>query len=232
MSRRVGSPKALVTALTAAVNSSGLSPGCRSSSLARGYSTYVRSGNVSAGAAGRSDRMPTESDVLEALRPVEDPEIHRSIVDLDMVKEVAIDGGAVKVTVALTVSGLPAQDRDHPAGDRGGEPARRSQRGRRRPHGDERRAARGAGAAAAVRARHRRRRRAAGAGQPVHRRPHAGAGGRVGEGRSRASRRSAPTSRSRSRSAVIRWRRSTPTSGASRCRACSGSTGRRSSSTT
>src|SRR5687767_1272712 len=52
-------------------------------------------------------RMPTESAVLEALRPVEDPEIHKSIVDLDMVKEVAINGGAVKVTVALTVPGCP-----------------------------------------------------------------------------------------------------------------------------
>ena len=30
--------------------------------------------------------MPTEAEVLDALRPVEDPEIHRSIVDLDMVR--------------------------------------------------------------------------------------------------------------------------------------------------
>ena len=51
--------------------------------------------------------MPTEAAVLEALRPVEDPELHQSIVDLDMVKEVAIDGGSVKVTVALTVPGCP-----------------------------------------------------------------------------------------------------------------------------
>jgi ATP-binding protein involved in chromosome partitioning len=51
--------------------------------------------------------MPTEAAVLEALRPVEDPELHQSIVDLDMVKEVAIDGGRVAVTVALTVSGCP-----------------------------------------------------------------------------------------------------------------------------
>jgi ATP-binding protein involved in chromosome partitioning len=51
--------------------------------------------------------MPTEAAVLEALRPVEDPEIHQSIVDLDMVKEVAIDGGRVAVTVALTVAGCP-----------------------------------------------------------------------------------------------------------------------------
>ena len=51
--------------------------------------------------------MPTEAAVLEALRPVEDPELHQSIVDLDMVKDVAIDGGRVAVTVALTVSGCP-----------------------------------------------------------------------------------------------------------------------------
>ena len=51
--------------------------------------------------------MPTEAEVLEALRPVEDPEIHRSIVDLDMVRGVAIDGDQVRVTVALTVAGCP-----------------------------------------------------------------------------------------------------------------------------
>jgi ATP-binding protein involved in chromosome partitioning len=53
--------------------------------------------------------MPTEAAVLEALRPVEDPELHQSIVDLDMVKEVAIEGGRVAVTVALTVAGCPLQ---------------------------------------------------------------------------------------------------------------------------
>jgi len=51
--------------------------------------------------------MPTEAEILEALRPVEDPEIHRSIVDLNMVKGIAVDGGNVQVTVALTVAGCP-----------------------------------------------------------------------------------------------------------------------------
>jgi len=51
--------------------------------------------------------MTTEAEVLEALRPVEDPEIRRSIVDLEMVKSVEIDGGTVSVTVALTVAGCP-----------------------------------------------------------------------------------------------------------------------------
>ncbi|MHB8671521.1 MAG: Mrp/NBP35 family ATP-binding protein [Acidimicrobiales bacterium] len=52
--------------------------------------------------------MPvTEAQVVEALRPVQDPELHRSIVDLDMVRDVRIEGGAVAVTVALTVAGCP-----------------------------------------------------------------------------------------------------------------------------
>ncbi|MGQ0742786.1 MAG: Mrp/NBP35 family ATP-binding protein [Acidimicrobiales bacterium] len=49
----------------------------------------------------------TREQVIEALRPVQDPELHRSIVDLDMVAEVAIDGARVSVTVALTVVGCP-----------------------------------------------------------------------------------------------------------------------------
>jgi ATP-binding protein involved in chromosome partitioning len=52
--------------------------------------------------------MPvSEAQVIEALRPVEDPELHRSIVDLDMVRRVAIDGPRVAVTVALTIAGCP-----------------------------------------------------------------------------------------------------------------------------
>jgi ATP-binding protein involved in chromosome partitioning len=52
--------------------------------------------------------MPvTEDQVLEALRPVEDPELHRSIVDLDMVRRIDVDGGRVAVTVALTIAGCP-----------------------------------------------------------------------------------------------------------------------------
>ena len=54
--------------------------------------------------------MPTESEILEALRPVTDPELHRSIVDLGMVEGVQVDGGQVAVTVALTVGGCPLRD--------------------------------------------------------------------------------------------------------------------------
>ena len=56
---------------------------------------------------GASTEAPTEAQVLEALRPVQDPEIHRSIVELNMVRGIRIDGGTVQVTVALTVAGCP-----------------------------------------------------------------------------------------------------------------------------
>jgi ATP-binding protein involved in chromosome partitioning len=49
----------------------------------------------------------TEAEVIEALRPVEDPELHRSIVDLGMVKEITIADGHVSVLVALTIAGCP-----------------------------------------------------------------------------------------------------------------------------
>ena len=52
----------------------------------------------------------TEDQVLDALRPVQDPELHRSIVELDMVRRIAIDGPRVGVTVALTVAGCPLRN--------------------------------------------------------------------------------------------------------------------------
>ena len=53
--------------------------------------------------------MPvTRDQVIDALRPVQDPELHRSIVDLGMVRQVDIgDDGNVAVLVALTVPGCP-----------------------------------------------------------------------------------------------------------------------------
>jgi ATP-binding protein involved in chromosome partitioning len=55
--------------------------------------------------------MPTTEQVIDALRPVEDPELRRSIVDLGMVRDVRIsDGGEVSVLVALTVAGCPLRN--------------------------------------------------------------------------------------------------------------------------
>ena len=49
----------------------------------------------------------TEQDVIEALRPVQDPELHRSIVDLDMVRSVQLQLPVVNVLIALTIPGCP-----------------------------------------------------------------------------------------------------------------------------
>lgn len=52
----------------------------------------------------------TESQVVEALRRVYDPEIHRSIVDLKMVRELKIQEGEVSFTLALTIPECPLRD--------------------------------------------------------------------------------------------------------------------------
>jgi ATP-binding protein involved in chromosome partitioning len=52
----------------------------------------------------------TEHQVMEALRPVSDPELHVSIVELDMIRGVDIRRGRVTVTVALTVPGCPLRE--------------------------------------------------------------------------------------------------------------------------
>jgi ATP-binding protein involved in chromosome partitioning len=54
--------------------------------------------------------LPSEDQIIDVLRPVEDPELRRSIVDLGMVRFVRIDGGSVHVEVALTVPGCPLRN--------------------------------------------------------------------------------------------------------------------------
>jgi ATP-binding protein involved in chromosome partitioning len=51
-----------------------------------------------------------ERQVLEALRPVTDPELGVSIVELEMVKAITVKRGRVGVTVALTVPGCPLRE--------------------------------------------------------------------------------------------------------------------------
>jgi ATP-binding protein involved in chromosome partitioning len=52
----------------------------------------------------------SEHKVMEALWPVTDPELHVSIVELDMIRRVDIRRGRVTVTVALTVPGCPMRN--------------------------------------------------------------------------------------------------------------------------
>src|SRR5712675_581789 len=54
---------------------------------------------------------PTAEQVTQALAGVNDPEIHRPITELGMVKNVAVDeGGVVRVDIYLTVAGCPLRD--------------------------------------------------------------------------------------------------------------------------
>jgi ATP-binding protein involved in chromosome partitioning len=53
---------------------------------------------------------PTTDQIIEALRPVEDPELHRSIVDLGMVRDIEMKGGVVSLTVVLTIAGCPLRN--------------------------------------------------------------------------------------------------------------------------
>jgi ATP-binding protein involved in chromosome partitioning len=50
---------------------------------------------------------PVRDDILEALEQVIDPELRKPVTELDMVRDVTVDGGHVAVTIALTVAGCP-----------------------------------------------------------------------------------------------------------------------------
>jgi ATP-binding protein involved in chromosome partitioning len=56
--------------------------------------------------------MPvTRDQIIDALRPVDDPELHRSIVELGMVRSIEpADDGSVRILVALTVPGCPLRN--------------------------------------------------------------------------------------------------------------------------
>jgi ATP-binding protein involved in chromosome partitioning len=52
----------------------------------------------------------TESAVLDALKAVRDPDLHRDIVSLKFVKNLTIDGGRVAFTIELTTPACPVKD--------------------------------------------------------------------------------------------------------------------------
>jgi len=53
----------------------------------------------------------THEQLVEALRPVQDPELHRSIVDLGMLRRAEVDAsGTAYILVALTVAGCPLRN--------------------------------------------------------------------------------------------------------------------------
>jgi metal-sulfur cluster biosynthetic enzyme len=52
--------------------------------------------------------MPTEEEVIEALREVEDPELGMDIVEIGLLYDVDVSGTNVKVSYSLTSLGCPA----------------------------------------------------------------------------------------------------------------------------
>ncbi|MDP1471817.1 P-loop NTPase [Priestia megaterium] len=55
--------------------------------------------------------MLTHEQVMNALQHVEDPELHKSIVDLNMVRNIKIEDKSVELEVVLTIQGCPLKAR-------------------------------------------------------------------------------------------------------------------------
>src|SRR6478672_6342195 len=54
--------------------------------------------------------MLTEAAVLESLRAIKDPDLHKDIVALGFVKNIRIDGSRVALTIELTTPACPVKD--------------------------------------------------------------------------------------------------------------------------
>jgi len=54
--------------------------------------------------------MLTKEIILEALKNVEDPEIHKSVVELNMVRNIEIMGDTVSLEIVLTIAGCPLKN--------------------------------------------------------------------------------------------------------------------------
>ncbi|MEM9803995.1 MAG: Mrp/NBP35 family ATP-binding protein [Cyanobacteria bacterium P01_D01_bin.56] len=54
--------------------------------------------------------VPTTEAILDALRPVQDPELQKSLVELNMIRNVALDNGHVSFTLVLTTPACPLKE--------------------------------------------------------------------------------------------------------------------------
>ncbi|MFM7190861.1 MAG: iron-sulfur cluster assembly protein, partial [Microcystaceae cyanobacterium] len=54
--------------------------------------------------------MLTPQAVLDVLRPVQDPELQKSLVELNMIRQVAIAEGTVSFTLVLTTPACPLRE--------------------------------------------------------------------------------------------------------------------------
>ena len=60
---------------------------------------------------GKTAPGVTEQDVLNALRGVQDPDLHRDLVDLGMIKDVKVSEGAIALMVNLTTPACPMKEK-------------------------------------------------------------------------------------------------------------------------
>lgn len=51
--------------------------------------------------------MLKHKDIINALKHVQDPELHKSIVDLNMIRNIQVDGTHIQLEVILTIQGCP-----------------------------------------------------------------------------------------------------------------------------
>jgi ATP-binding protein involved in chromosome partitioning len=54
--------------------------------------------------------MPTKEQVSAVLGEIQDPELHRGLNELNMVRDITIEGSTVAVLIALTIPGCPLKD--------------------------------------------------------------------------------------------------------------------------
>lgn len=54
--------------------------------------------------------MVDTQSILEVLRPVQDPELRKSLVELNMIRNVQVEGGDVKFTLVLTTPACPLRE--------------------------------------------------------------------------------------------------------------------------
>lgn len=52
----------------------------------------------------------TEAQILDALRPIQDPDFRKSIVDLGFIKKLTIDGGNISFSIELTTPACPIKE--------------------------------------------------------------------------------------------------------------------------
>ena len=54
--------------------------------------------------------MLTVESILEVLKPVQDPELQKSLVELNMIRNVQVENGNVSFTLVLTTPACPLKE--------------------------------------------------------------------------------------------------------------------------